>query len=414
MNFEKRKLSELCSSISDGDHQPPPKVEQGIPFVTIANITSTNIFDFSNSMFVPQEYYDSLDNKRKAQKGDILYSVVGSFGTPVYMTEDIPFIFQRHIAILRPNETIDSRFLYYTMKSRDFYMMADAAAIGAAQRTVSLTSLRNMEISVPPLETQHRIASILSAYDNLIENNQKQIKLLEEAAQRLYKEWFVDLRFPGYEDTPIVNGVPEGWTRKTVLECLALHIGGGWGKESPVGKNTIKGKVIRGTDINDVKSGNYNDIPFRYHTENDIKKRALKANDIVFELSNGNINNIGRCLLIDDLILRNCGDNTICASFCKLFRPLDRIHALTLYWEIQDMQSSGRMLPYKKQGANGINNFAFEDFLSHELLVPDDESLLKPLEDIMRKMSNIQSQFALLIQARDRLLPKLMSGELEV
>ena len=414
MNFEKRKLSELCSSISDGDHQPPPKVEQGIPFVTIANITSTNIFDFSNSMFVPQEYYDSLDNKRKAQKGDILYSVVGSFGTPVYMTEDIPFIFQRHIAILRPNETIDSRFLYYTMKSRDFYMMADAAAIGAAQRTVRLTSLRNMEISVPPLETQHRIASILSAYDNLIENNQKQIKLLEEAAQRLYKEWFVDLRFPGYEDTPIVNGVPEGWTRKTVLECLALHIGGGWGKESPVGKNTIKGKVIRGTDINDVKSGNYNDIPFRYHTENDIKKRALKANDIVFELSNGNINNIGRCLLIDDLILRNCGDNTICASFCKLFRPLDRIHALTLYWEIQDMQSSGRMLPYKKQGANGINNFAFEDFLSHELLVPDDESLLKPLEDIMRKMSNIQSQFALLIQARDRLLPKLMSGELEV
>ena len=208
--------------------------------------------------------------------------------------------------------------------------------------------------------------------------------------------------------------MPEGWTRKTVLDCLVLHIGGGWGKESPVGKNTIKGKVIRGTDINDVKSGNYNDIPFRYHTENDIKKRALKANDIVFELSNGNINNIGRCLLIDDLILRNCGGNTICASFCKLFRPLDRIHALTLYWEIQDMQSSGRMLPYKKQGANGINNFAFEDFLSHELLVPDDESLLKPLEDIMRKMSNIQSQFALLIQARDRLLPKLMSGEIEV
>ncbi len=318
--------------------------------------------------------------------------------------------------VFRPkDDTVDSKYLYYFMMT-DFVKqsMINSMTGATGRQRVNNDVFNDIEVCFPDIDIQRKIGDILSAYDNLIENNQKQIKLLEEAAQRLYKEWFVDLRFPGYENTPIVDGVPEGWTRKTVLDCLVLHIGGGWGKESPVGKNTIKGKVIRGTDINDVKSGNYNDIPFRYHTENDIKKRALKANDIVFELSNGNINNIGRCLLIDDLILRNCGGNTICASFCKLFRPLDRIHALTLYWEIQDMQSSGRMLPYKKQGANGINNFAFEDFLSHELLVPDDESLLKPLEDIMRKMSDIQSQFALLIQARDRLLPKLMSGEIEV
>ncbi len=318
--------------------------------------------------------------------------------------------------VFRPkDDSVDSKYLYYFMMT-DFVKqsMINSMTGATGRQRVNNDVFNDIEVCFPDIDAQRKIGEILSDYDTLIENNQKQIKLLEEAAQRLYKEWFVDLRFPGFEDTPIIDGVPERWTRKTVLECLALHIGGGWGKESPVGKNTIKGKVIRGTDINDVKSGNYNEIPFRYHTENDIKKRALKANDIVFELSNGNINNIGRCLLIDDLILRNCGDNTICASFCKLFRPLDRIHALTLYWEIQDMQSSGRMLPYKKQGANGINNFAFEDFLSHELLVPDDESLLKPLEDIMRKMSNIQSQFALLIQARDRLLPKLMSGEIEV
>ena len=226
MSWEKHKLSELCSSISDGDHQPPPKVERGIPFVTIANITSTNKFDFSNTMFVPQEYYNSLDNKRKAQKGDILYSVVGSFGTPVYMNDDIPFVFQRHIAILRPNDKIVPRFLYYTMMSRDFYMMADAAALGAAQRTVSLTSLRNMEIAVPNIETQRRIASILSAYDDLIENNQKQIKLLEEAAQRLYKEWFVDLHFPGYENVKVVDGVPEGWKIEKIGNFVSTTSGG--------------------------------------------------------------------------------------------------------------------------------------------------------------------------------------------
>ena len=85
-----------------------------------------------------------------------------------------------------------------------------------------------------------------------------------------------------------------------------------------------------------------------------------------------------------------------------------------LYWEIQEMQTSGRMMPFKKQGSNGINNFAFEDFLTHQLLIPNNEALLLPIENIMKKISNIQRQFALLAQARDHLLPKLMSGELEI
>lgn len=225
MSWEIKKLSDCCVSIADGDHQAPPKADSGLPFVTISNINATNQFDFTDTMFVPQEYYDRLDSKRKAQKGDVLYSVVGSFGIPVYMKETIPFVFQRHIAILRPNESILPQFMYYTMLSRDFYMMADAAALGAAQRTVSLTALRNMKIAVPPLNIQAKIVEVLSAYDDLIENNQKQIKLLEEAAQRLYKEWFVDLRFPGYETTPVVDGVPEGWGYAAVTDMLEIKYG---------------------------------------------------------------------------------------------------------------------------------------------------------------------------------------------
>lgn len=149
MIFEKVKLNDICISISDGDHQAPPKAKKGVPFVTISNINNTNQFDFSNTMFVPQEYYDKLDLKRKAQEGDILYSVVGSFGIPVYIKKTTPFVFQRHIAILRPDiDKIVPEFLYYTMLNRDFYMKADAAAIGAAQRTISLTALRNMEIEM--------------------------------------------------------------------------------------------------------------------------------------------------------------------------------------------------------------------------------------------------------------------------
>ena len=116
-------------------------------------------------------------------------------------------------------------FLYYTMLNRDFYMKADAVALGAAQRTISLTALRNMEIEIPHIEVQKKIVKVLSSYDNLIENNQKQIKLLEEAALRLYKEWFVDLRFPGYEDVDIVDGVPEGWTEDTIDSKIDLLSG---------------------------------------------------------------------------------------------------------------------------------------------------------------------------------------------
>ncbi len=318
--------------------------------------------------------------------------------------------------VFRPKDgEIDSTYLYYLLQTDNIRKLMIGSMTGATGRQrVNNDIFKNIEINPPKIEIQCRIAGILSAYDNLIENNQKQIKLLEEAAQRLYKEWFVDLRFPGYENVAVVDGVPEGWTRKTVLECLDMHIGGGWGKETIMGKNIIPGKVIRGTDINNIKAGNFNDVPLRYHTENDRKKRALQPYDIVFELSNGNINNIGRSLMIDDLILQSCGENTICASFCKLFRPIDKLHALMLYWEIQEMQTSGRMMPFKKQGSNGINNFAFEDFLSHELLIPNNEALLLPIEYIMKKTSNIQRQFALLSQTRDRLLPKLMSGELEV
>ncbi len=309
-------------------------------------------------------------------------------------------------------EKADYRFVYYALST--LYEKMVSLKNGGAQPNLNAGIIKAVEIPNPTLEVQKRIADILSAYDDLIENNQKQIKLLEEAAQRLYKEWFVDLRFPGHEISAFGDGIPKGWKKITVNDCLDEHMNGGWGKDNPTGKNTNEGCVIRGTDINDIKAGNYKSIPRRFHTDNDIAKRLLHEGDIVFELSNGNINNIGRSLYVDKLILDKCGENTMCASFCKMFRPIDRKHGLMLYLEIQEMQMDGRMLPYKKQGANGINNFAFDDFLEHKLLIPETIEMLKPFEDIMKKISNIQRQFAILTEARDRLLPKLMSGEIEL
>lgn len=418
MSWDKVKLADCCLSISDGDHQPPPKAVSGVPFVTIANINKSNQFDFSDTMFVPKDYYDRLDSKRKAQVGDILYSVVGSFGIPVLIKEERPFVFQRHIAILRPNERINSAFLYYTMLSRDFYAKADAAAIGAAQRTVSLTSLRGMEIELPPLKVQEAIASKLSVYDNLIENNQKQIKLLEEAAQRLYKEWFVDLRFPGYEDTPIVDGVPEGWEKVPVGNLISYEIGGGWGEETPTGKCIREAYVIRGTDLYGIAHGDLLSIPFRYHVESNLSSRKLKDGDIVFEVSGGSrTEGVARCLLITSSMLNVWRKDVMCASFCKLIRPQFGFSQY-LHDCIKHLRATGKTEEYDKRSASSIVNYRWKDFLSQELVLRPSEEILDHYngvaKEIYSKAINCSLQIDSAKKARDRLLPKLISGEIEV
>ena len=412
MSWEYKTLDQL-GEVSRGRSKHRPRNDPSLfggkyPFIQTADVKAAN--------FYITEYDTTYNEKGLAQSrlwnpGTLCITIAANIADTGILAMDA--CFPDSVMGFLPYEGIaDVRFVKYCFDI--LQQNCKKISQGAAQDNLSWEKLSTILFPAPPIEVQTKIADVLSTYDNLIENNQNQTKLLEEAAQRLYKEWFVDLRFPGHETTPIVDGVPVGWSRKTVEECLSFHGNGGWGKETSMGKNEHPGKVIRGTDIEDVKAGRFNDIPLRYHTDNDIKKRTLKIHDLVFELSNGNINNIGRCLLIDDLVLKNCGENTICASFCKLLRPVNRLHSLILYWEIQDMQTSGRMLPLKKHGANGINNFDFDGFLNHELLIPDNACMLKPIEAIMAKISIIQGQFALLTEARDRLLPKLMNGELEV
>ncbi|SHF11430.1 restriction endonuclease subunit S [Schwartzia succinivorans] len=419
MSWEKVKLEDVCLSISDGDHQAPPKVDNGIPFVTISNINSTNKFDLSEVMYVPQEYYDHLDSKRKPQKEDILYSVVGSFGIPVYIDCDEKFVFQRHIAILRPDsKKIVSKFLYYVMLGREFYLQADAVAVGAAQRTVSLTALRDMTVNVPSMETQKKIADILSAYDKLIENNQKQIKLLEEAVQRLYKEWFVDLRFPGHEDVKIIDGVPEGWERVCLSNFIEYEIGGGWGDDIPNRENPNQAYVIRGTDMLGITHGEINSLPLRYHGETNLMKRELQAGDIIFEVSGGSKNEgVAKCTLITSQLLNYLHKPVMCASFCKLIRPI-RNHSNYLHDCLKYLRASGRTSEYDKRSASSIVNYRWKDFLTQEkiLFIPND--ILERYNDMSSKIhSKIMThslQIELLKQARDRLLPKLISGEIQV
>lgn len=393
MAWEKVKLGDVCLSISDGDHLAPPKADAGIPFVTISNIDSTNHFDFSNTMFVPIEYYEKLDEKRKPQQNDILYSVVGSFGIPVFMSETKQFVFQRHIAILRPNEKkVYPKYLYYLMLSRDFYMKADAVALGAAQRTVSLTSLRNISVDLPHVEEQRKIADILSAYDNLIENNQKQIKLLEEAAQRLYKQWFIDLKYPGYETTPIKDGLPEGWIARTT-DDIAEYINGFAFKPSDWGEKGLP--IIKIKELND---GVSNDTP-RNSGESVPSKNWVKNGDILFSWSATLLAMIWDAEegLLNQHLFKVVPKKGCCREFVlqSIKNALDEFQNLTTGSTMKHIQRGKLKEVYVNCPPDHIMR-AYE-----HISEPIRNQILKKKKQIIN-----------LRESRDRLLPKLMNGEL--
>ncbi|MCH5476429.1 restriction endonuclease subunit S [Bacillus cereus] len=162
-SIQKMKLEDVCVSITDGDHQAPPKVDKGIPFLVISNINK-GILDFNVTRFVPEQYYEKINEKRKPRKGDVLYSVVGSYGIPALVEDEKEFCFQRHIAILKPKETLNSKFLYYVLQTRDVFNQATGVSTGTAQITVPLTGLRKIEIPVPIIEVQELIVNIIEKF----------------------------------------------------------------------------------------------------------------------------------------------------------------------------------------------------------------------------------------------------------
>mgnify|MGYP004675834751 CR=1 FL=1 len=152
------RLSDLCKSISDGDHQPPPQVPNGIPFLVISNVSSGTI-DFANTRYVPQDYFEALSAERIAERGDILFTVTGSYGTSIKVNCDKAFCFQRHIALLKL--LIDWDYLFFALKSPAIKLQCDAIATGTAQKTVGLKSLRSIILPLPPLAEQKRIVAKL-------------------------------------------------------------------------------------------------------------------------------------------------------------------------------------------------------------------------------------------------------------
>lgn len=190
--WEVKKLGEICTDITDGDHMPPPKSESGIPFITISDIDKdTRCLNFENTFYVPEDYYNNLKENRKPQKGDLLYTVTGSYGIPVLVKTDKKFCVQRHIALLRPDkEILSAIFLCYWVLSDGVKFMADKVATGIAQKTVGLNSIRRFSCILPPLPLQRLFAQRIEQIEREKSEVQKSIQDLETLLASRMQYWF--------------------------------------------------------------------------------------------------------------------------------------------------------------------------------------------------------------------------------
>lgn len=196
-DWEEKTLGKVCKSIFDGDHMPPPKSEVGVPFLIISNINK-GYLNFENTRFVPKDYYDKISDTRKPHLGDILYTTVGSYGIPVLVDDEREFCFQRHMALLKPQQ-IKSKFLWYLLQNADIYNKVTEIATGTAQLTIPIKGLREVEFLLPQQSEQKEIICIL---DKLLENEQKAKELCDVIEKiDLMKKAILARAFRGELDT---------------------------------------------------------------------------------------------------------------------------------------------------------------------------------------------------------------------
>ena len=295
---------------------------------------------------------------------------------------------------------LDCDFLYYYMGQQSIREAMAKTMVGASGRQrVNNKVFNDLQINLPPLSTQHCIANILSRYDSLIENYQKQIKLLEEAAQRLYKEWFVDLHFPGHENTKIVDGVPEGWEKKPVKTIIELQSGYAF-KSSAFMEDGIY-KIVTIKNVKDGAFDGENVSKIASIPEKMPKHCILEDGDILLSLTG----NVGRVCIVN-------GKNYLLNQRVAKLKSAYKAYTYCLF-RSRDMFIEVNNL------ANGAaqQNVSSIRIGEMKILIPEK----KWLDDFERTVSNyilgiitLQSQIRFLTEARDRLLPKLMSGEIAV
>ena len=401
-----KKIKELPITIIDGDRSSryPKRGEfrkKGILFLNTANIVQ-NRLDLTEANYVSSEKFDEI-RKGRLQRYDIVMTTRGSIGKVALFDSNPPAgLINAQMLILRADgEVLDQKFLFYLFCSDVFQIKLSNFASGSAQPQLPIVDLKEIEIGVPPLPIQRKIAAILGNYDDLIENNTCRIKILEEMAGTIYREWFVDFRFPGHENVRMVDSelglIPQGWEVKRlddVVENTKAHV--------------KPGKRLEGLPYVPIDCIPRRSIALREHkpyTEAKSSLIAFKRHDILFGAMRSYFHKVvlapfdgitrQTCFVLRS---RNCDDYPF--NLFALFQDSTIAYS--------NNHSTGSTIPYTMwDGALAIM----------PIVIPTDR-LIQLFSDIVSPMLELIQMLSMrntiLRKNRDLLLPKLISGELDV
>ena len=385
-------LEDVCELIADCPHTTAPDEGKGYPLIRTPNVGKGRLL-LEGVHRVSKDIYDKRNMRAIPQKDDIIFAREAPAGNAALIREGQEVCLGQRTVLIRPDcEKVFPEYLVYYLLAPEQQYKLLGTANGATVAHVNLSVIRKMSIELPDIDVQQKIAGYISIYDDLIENNQRQIKLLEEAAQRLYKEWFVDLRFPGYEDCKIVDGVPVEWKKKKLDEIADVIMG-----QSP--KSEFYNKEHKGLPFHQ-GVGSYGARFVQDDTYSTSFTKVAEANSILFSVRAP----VGRLNITKNKIVIGRG---IAAINSKSGFQSYLFYALKERFFKDDILGNGAIFA----------SISKNELLNQVFVIPD-EKIMSAYEKIAaaldKKIEVVDMQLQQLVEARDRLLPKLMNGEIEV
>lgn len=393
MNWTNYKLAEISTNIQTGPfgsqlHQSDYS-ECGTPVVMPKDLIAGHISEDSIAR-VSDDHVERL-SRHKIEEGDILYSRRGDVGRCAYAgLKEVGWLCGTGCLRVSINAQIaNSKYVFYQLQKAETVGWVVNHAVGATMLNLNTSILSAVPVKLPSLEIQNKTVRVLSAYDALIENNQHQIDLLEEAAQRLYKEWFVDLHFPGHENTEIVDGVPRGWAKEKLVNIADVQYG--FAFDGSLFNTEKKGMPI--VRIRNIPAG----ITEDYTTEEADSQYIIHNGDIVVGMDGEfHINSWSGSDAY--LVQRTC-----------CMRP-------------RNPELKGWILTAIKEPIKYFEKTVVGATVAHLgkkhidtiVLLTGTNNLYVPFQKMFDERQLLLNQNRLLIEARNRLLPKLMSGEIEL
>lgn len=394
-------LGEICSLVTDGKHGDCRNEEaSGYYFISAKDVRDGRIH-YDGARQITEADFAETHRRTDLRPGDLLITNSGTIGRMAIAAdeENTPkTTFQKSVAVLKPKpEEVSSRFLYYYLNANLAALIHPAA--GAAQKNLLLGDIRRFRLHKPSLSDQERIVATISPYDDLIENNRRRIALLEEAAQMLYREWFVHFRFPGHEHVKIVDGIPEGWERQTLGGVAETNSESYRANELPDQVNYI--------DISSVSQGRVvSKTPMAAADAPGRARRKAKAGDVIWS-------NVRPNLRAYALILDPEERDVFSTGFTVL-----RAREVPFTWLYMFVTTDG-FVGHLVNHATGAGYPAVrpDDFERAVIVVPPRALLTlfhEATEPHFRLISKLDQQNQKLAQARALLLPRLMNGEIAV